>query len=200
MRNAAKVGLLISILFSGCSSETATRTFKCEVGNGADGRVVDVTGNEHPIYKAPDLKSDRIVNNKASSATGNTEYHSLWSSQKVEVQCEHGDWARIQVVEPDWLHFVKGWVETKYLLQTSQSGENRVFTEEDIYWDINTKDYKEGILKELNRIHKENPICTNAMDTGTVTKSPTKSTPGNPVFFVTCGSGVNAKNVWFTSN
>ena len=171
--------------------------FSCELGTSSDGHIVDVTGSDHRLYSKPDISSPQIINQKATSILGTTQYHTIDSSTRVQIQCEDGNWVKVQLQEPEWLRHVIGWVERTALLATSQSGAVRTYTEADIYWDNGTEPYKVAIVNAINRIYQENPKCTGSLDPATVAFSPSKSTPGNPVFFVTCGRGSNVSNVFF---
>jgi len=187
----------------GCSSEEASTSalaapsFSCETGIPADGRVVDVTGLDHKLYPAPDLNAEPIVNQKATAALGKTHYQTIDSSTRVQIQCESGAWVKVQLTEPEWLRHVSGWIESKHLLLPSQSGAVRTYTDSDIYWDKGTTPHKAAIIKAVNRVHQEDARCTGSLDPGTVALSPSKSKPGKPLFFVTCGSGYNVVNVYF---
>ena len=104
----------------------------------------------------------------------------------------------MQLTDPEWLRNVSGWVESKHLLLPSQSGAVRVYTDSDIYWDKGTAPHKSAIVKAVNRMHQEDARCTNSLDPSTVALSPSKSKPGTPTFFVTCGRGDTVVNVYFT--
>lgn len=73
------------------------------------------------------------------------------------------------------------------------------FTEEDFYWDKKTKEYKDLIVHMVNEIHRKNPKCM-TIDPATAAMSSTKGTASDPVFFVTCGEGINAFNVFFSKS
>ncbi len=75
----------------------------------------------------------------------------------------------------------------------------QVFTEEDFIWDKNTSPYKDIIVAAVNKIHRENSRCKE-IDPSSAYLSGSKSSPGKPVFFVTCGSGAKAFNVWFSKD
>ena len=74
-----------------------------------------------------------------------------------------------------------------------------VFTEEDILWDKYTEPYKDIVVAGVNKLHRENSRCKE-IDPGMAMFSPSKSSPGNPVFFVLCGSGAKAHNVFFSKS
>lgn len=171
--------------------------FKCEVGRPTFSDIVDVKGTGTELRVGPSARAARIINKRATEVLGETHYISVNSNSRVQVQCEQGDWVRIQILAPDMFAHVAGWVRRKILAVPRLAGEPRVFTADDIYWDKGTAPYKKAILKEINRLSKEVPPCTTDLNTGTVTKSSSKSEPGYPVFFVTCGSGLTIVNMFF---
>jgi hypothetical protein len=61
----------------------------------------------------------------------------------------------------------------------------RTFTEADIFFDDQTRPYKDLIVRAVNKIAREDPRCRDSLDPGGVVMSPSKSKPGKPVFFVT---------------
>lgn len=172
-------------------------SFNCEIGQKARGDVVDVLGKNNTLYAIPKDKSTAIVNEKATKALGETYYQLIDSTTKVQVQCTYEDWVKVRITEPDYLDSVVGWTSAKNLAMPLKNGEFRTFTENDIYWDEQTKKYKAQIVKAINRIHRENELCKKNIDTS-VSQSPTKSSPNKPVFFLACGSGMSISNVFFT--
>lgn len=74
--------------------------------------------------------------------------------------------------------------------------DERRFVEDDFYWDEDTSKFKEPIITVVNRIARENKSC-GVIDPSSVAKSSSRSKPGDPVFFVTCGEGSDVFNVWF---
>lgn len=64
----------------------------------------------------------------------------------------------------------------------------RVFVEEDFFWYEIDPQFKEQIVAVANKIIRENDNCKQ-LDTESSTKSPSRSKPGDPVFFFTCDSG-----------
>lgn len=69
--------------------------------------------------------------------------------------------------------------------------------EDDFYWDEDTSRYRAEIVKVVNRIAAENAKCPNP-DPQSVMLSTSRSKPGAPVFFVTCGQGAGVFNLWFS--
>lgn len=121
--------------------------------------VVAVSGS-NDIHEAPGKDAPRIVNEKATKALGKTFYQSVDSSTSVRRLCVQSDWTEIQVVSPDWLTHVHGWVHSKALrqIETDQGGK-RQYVEDDIYWDKDTSKFKPQIVAAVNRISRENAQC-----------------------------------------
>lgn len=73
------------------------------------------------------------------------------------------------------------------------------FTEKDIGWDQGTKDYKDIVIKGVNKVYAENSNC-HTLDTYVII-SKQKSTPQNPVFFVGCKTaGGEPFNAFFSKS
>jgi hypothetical protein len=168
----------------------------CGDGGLALNDVVAVTG-EYTLREKPDKASAKIKNEKASEALGTTQYHQIDYSTTVRRMCVQENWTEVQIVTPDWLNFVKGWAPNSVLreIEATASG-SRKYVEADFYWDDDTSRYKPEIIAVVNKIAAENRNCT-TIDPSSVAKSSSRSKPGDPVFFVTCGSGADVFNVWF---
>lgn len=158
--------------------------------------VVAVTGDHH-VRSSPSASAPKIKNEKASRALGKDHFHQIDSSTTVRRICAQEEWTEVQIVTPDWLNHVKGWVENSALreIEHTENG-GRVYVEDDFYWDKDTSMFKPQIVAVVNRIASQNRNCSQ-IDTSSVAKSPSRSKPGEPVFFVACGSGSNVFNVWF---
>lgn len=74
-----------------------------------------------------------------------------------------------------------------------------VFSEADFMFDNKTLPYKKIIISGVNKIHRENSKCKN-IDTSSAYISGSKGTKLNPVFYVTCGKGFKAFNVFFSKS
>ena len=158
-----------------------------------------VSGSSINVRKGPGAQYDKIVNREATEALGETLYVQIAHTVTVHEFCRKGDWSYIQVVKPDWLRKShRGWVASRYLRKEERDDMGvRVFTEADFIWDKNIAPYKDIIIAGVNKIHRENSRCKK-IDPSSAYISGSRSTPGGPVFFVTCGSGANAFNVWFS--
>ncbi len=160
--------------------------------------VVAITG-EHDLRVSPTPTAPRIRNNTASSALGIEIFHVVDQSTTVRRLCVQTGWTEVQIESPEWLTDVRGWVPNTALraIDVSENG-NRIYVAEDFYWDDDTEPFKSQIVSVVNRIARENRDC-GQIDPSSVAKSPSRSTADNPVFFVTCNSGTQAFNVWFSA-
>jgi hypothetical protein len=177
-------------------SVLAVKAASCEIGQAASGKLVSVTGS-YELRKTPAANGDRIKNEKASSIIGSTQYHEIDSSTTVRQLCASGEWSQVQIVTPEWLTFVKGWVPNEVLrgIERTPSGA-RVYVDADFIWDDDTSKFKRQIVAVVNKIAQDRDGCSD-LDTGSVALSPTRSKPGDPVFFVTCSPSGMPFNVWF---
>lgn len=191
---------IVLAALSACDSNKSYTQFTCEEGQKSSGSIVDVSGMDHTLYSLPTTDSPAVINEKATQLIGSVQYHIIDSSTRVQIQCEKGDWVKVQLTEPEWLTHVKGWTKREYLLLPRTPGEVRTYTENDIYWDKITKNHKGLIVKEINRIHREDSRCKDYIEPSSVALSPSKSQPNAPVFFVTCGKDAGAVNVYFTTS
>lgn len=149
------------------------------------------------LRQTPTIDSKKVKNEKASAALGKTLYHQVDSSTTVRRLCAQSDWTEVQIVTPEWLSDVKGWVLSKNIrIIEKQIGGARLYTQQDFHWDNDSRKHKKEIVAVINKIAKNNRNCTE-LDTSSMTLSPSKSKPNDPVFFVTCGSGASVFNVWF---
>lgn len=168
----------------------------CAMGQPGSGSVVAVIGSFEP-RTSPSERGARIKNEKASSILRELHYHAIDSSTTVRQVCTDGDWSEVQIVTPEWLTFVKGWVPNNILrgIERTASG-TRVYVESDFFWDEDTSKYKLQIVALVNKIAQEHAGCS-TVDTASVALSPSKSKPNDPVFFVTCTPSGIPFNVWF---
>lgn len=179
------------------TTQAASNT-DCGPNAVATGNTYGVTGSSINIRTGPGSQYDRIVNEKATRILKETMYIHIDSTVTIREVCRQGEWSRIQVVEPEYLRDShRGWVASRFLrnLETDTTG-RRVFTENDFIWDDRIRPYKDIIVAGVNKIHRENERCGQIDPSSAYVSS--KSTPSDPVFFVTCGSGANVFNVFFS--
>ena len=149
------------------------------------------------IYKFPDKKSEKLVNEKATDVFGKTEYYEVGKTETVRRICVLPQWTKIKIEDPAYLSNVIGWVPNSSLRKIDWDKDGkRIYSEKDVAWDKDTKKYKRQIVAAINKISRENSQC-HRLDTGSVLRS-TKSKIGHPLFFVTChNSSGEPFNVWF---
>lgn len=168
----------------------------CEGGGIVTGDEVAVSGDT-PLLSTPGKDAEKVINQKATDIMGHTEHQSLDATEKLKELCRQKEWSKVQVVEPDWLTDVVGWVPVSALrsIEKDSSGK-RTYVEADFYWDKDTSAYKPQIVANVNKIVRENDRCV-SIDPGSVSKSGDRSAPGKPVFFVMCNNPAGVFNVWF---
>ncbi|MFZ2870742.1 hypothetical protein [Zavarzinia sp.] len=168
----------------------------CGDGGAALMDIVAVTGS-YEVRIEPSASAAKVKNEKASAALGEPHYHSVDNSTTVRRLCTQSEWTKVKIVTPEWLTHVEGWVPNRLLrtIEVSDGGA-RIYVEADFIWDSDTSRYKNEIVAVVNKIARDNRNCSK-IDPSSVAKSPSKSKPGAPVFFVTCGEGADAFNVWF---
>ena len=158
--------------------------------------VVAVNG-ENFLRTKPSDKADKIKNAKATEILGSDQFHQIDNSTTVKRLCAQSDWTKVAIVTPDWLTDISGWVPNSALREIqTQDGGRRRFVETDFVWDNDSLKFKGQIVDVVNKIVRENEMCAD-IQTGSISLSPSKSKPNDPVFFVTCGSGAESFNVWF---
>jgi hypothetical protein len=77
------------------------------------------------------------------------------------------------------------------------SSESEVLSEGDFYFDETTLPYKSVIIAGVNKVHRENSRCKE-IDPSSAYISSSKGTASDPIFYVTCGSGANVFNAFFS--
>lgn len=168
----------------------------CAIGEPGSRNIVAVTGS-FELRTSPSESGSRIKNEKASAIIREDHYHQIDSSTTVKQVCADGEWSEVQIVSPEWLTFVKGWVPNKILRKIKRTADgNRVYVEPDFAWDKDTSTYKTQIIDMVNKIAREHEGCS-TVETASVALSPSKSKPKDPVFFVTCTPDGTPFNVWF---
>lgn len=149
------------------------------------------------LRTGPSEKAEKIKNAKASDILGTVQFHQIDRSTTVKRLCAQADWTQVIIATPEWLNDVQGWVPSKILREIEhQKNGSRLYVENDFNWDKDTVPYKMQIVDVINKISSNNEKC-GEIDTGALSLSPSKSKANDPVFFVTCGQGTDAFNVWF---
>ncbi len=80
-------------------------------------QVLGVNADGVVIRTAPREESEKLINERATEAFGETQYCQVDHSTKVEVLETKDDWSKIKVVEPHWLsESHQGWIPSSYLV------------------------------------------------------------------------------------
>lgn len=167
----------------------------CEGGGIATGDEVTVS-KMLDLRETPSASGKKIVNEKATEILRTTQYHGVDQTTRLTELCRQKSWSKIRIVEPDWLNHVVGWVPVSALRQIQRdSSGTRKYVAEDFMWDRHTTPYKAKLVNAVNRIVKENSRCP-SVETSSLAKSDSRSSPGKPMFYVTC-QGSQPFNVWF---
>lgn len=162
------------------------------------GKETQVVG-ESDIYEGPGEENRKIINKKTSEIMGKVFFHQVDESTVVKSMCSRGDWTYIKISEPSWLSHVEGWVKSSVLLSIAHDDKgNRIYREENFHWDDVSKKYKKDMVDAMNFLY-ESGLCK-GMDPYSLSVSKSKSTKKLDVFYITCGEGVQAKNVFFNQN
>lgn len=173
----------------------------CDEASTQSGVLKRVTGDENVLRNSPTPNGSKLINKKATAAFKETHYLTIDPSVTVREECSKSGWSRVQVVEPRHLTDTHiGWVKSDVLRgQQKNANGTLTFSEDDIVWDKGTTPYKKLVVAGVNKVHQENPRCRD-IDVATVTKSPSKGTKTDPVFFVSCGRGTDSFNAFFSKS
>jgi len=99
----------------------ASLSAECQSERASGAQLIDkesdVTGSEHYLLARPEVGAERKINNKATSALGETQYLSIDNSTRVFVECllPSSNYAYVRVVNPDYLQEHRGWVNASAL-------------------------------------------------------------------------------------
>ncbi|MBD8652333.1 hypothetical protein IFT66_14690 [Rhizobium sp. CFBP 13726] len=168
----------------------------CLIGNKVDRKELALN-SAYEIRNAPN--GEKKYNPVASEALKRPYYYQIDTSTTVEQKCADGDWTLVKITSPTWLADREGWAPNIVFRNIERSSDGaRIYVDTDLYWDEHSSPYKRSIVAKINEISRETRCREIQPDT--IAMSPTRSLPGRPVFFVTCGTGAGAFNVWFEPN
>lgn len=144
------------------------------------------------LHHEPNIKSDLIINQVATQNSSTTHYIHVDNSCTIKELCYENGWSYIKVLTPEYLvDSHQGWIESKVLKRYKIGKDNFFdFVEKDFYFSSNSKQYKELIIKAVNKIHRENSECRTIFpDTASLITD--KWEPKKVLFGVQCGSYPN---------
>ena len=199
IKNTLVVALTIVLLYGGEAQAASAEL--CGKGSAKSGQTLRVNGSGVVLRAAPNARSEKLINQTATQILKSTEYLTIDNTVTVVEECNQGDWSRVRVTEPDWLRDSHiGWVPSSSLRgQKKDSGGVVQFTEADFVWDKKTSPHKKIIVAGVNKVHRENARCK-TIEPGSAYISASKGSASDPVFFVTCGTGVNSFNAFFSKS
>lgn len=192
---------LVLALAAPAAPVVAASAQPCGPESVKSGQTLKVNGSDVVLRAGPSTKSEKLINQKATQILKTTQYLTIDNTATVVEECCQAGWSRVQVTEPDWLRASHiGWVpSTAFRGQKKDDSGQVVFTEADFIWDKKTTPYKKIIVAGVNKVHKENSRCK-TIDPGSAYISSSQGTTSDPVFFVTCGTGANAFNAFFSKS
>lgn len=184
------------VLVTLCSPAGAETAHPCDA-NAEKINKVKTVKRDAVLRLLPSNKAKKVINPKATETMHSIQYAQIDSSTKVREVCRQNGWSYVELTEPEWLvtsH--KGWVQSNVLnaIKISGSGK-RVYRENEVGWDKYTTPYKKQVLFAINNFLQDD--CKEGLDTFSVTQSPSRTTKKDPVFFIACGSGSKARNIFF---
>lgn len=118
----------VALVLSSCAPTTpsiderfASLSAECQSERPSGAQLIekesDITGSEHYLLARPASGAEKKINNKATSALGETQYLSVDNSTRVFVECllPSSNYAYVRVVNPDYLQEHRGWVTASAL-------------------------------------------------------------------------------------
>ncbi|MBY0430518.1 MAG: hypothetical protein K2Q10_04920 [Rhodospirillales bacterium] len=195
-------GLSLALLLTSAGTVNAAAVIPiepCGAGSDSIDRVAALGGSGIALHAGPGSDKPRIGDAEAARLVGKAVDATLDRSMTVREQCRRGEWSRVTVEEPKALREShQGWVLTQALrLIVASTDGARVFSAGDFAWTHETMPHKTQILRKLNHLPQDNKLCAK-LNPASLGRSPTRSTADNPVFFVTCGEGPQAVNIYFS--
>lgn len=167
----------------------------CGDGGVVFSDIVSVTG-QVDLHESPG--GERLLNERMTAALKEKHYLNASNTGLIQRVCVQDDWTEVKLLAPESLKGTAGWVESEAIrtIEMDQNGV-RIFVEDDFYWgDDVTAKFKPEIVSVVNRIVRENDKCDD-INTGSVVLSHEESSPGQPVFSVSCNPYSTSFNVLF---
>lgn len=80
-----------------------------------------ISGEGIELRMGPGTNYDKVINEKTSKILKKTIYASVDYSVKVVEEETKGNWSKIKVIEPSYLIYHKGWIQSKYIIKKGQT-------------------------------------------------------------------------------
>jgi hypothetical protein len=149
-----------------------------------------VKGSGVELRAGPGEQHERLLNERASKAFGTRMYLELDSSAQVRRTCEAGAWSYVQA-QNYLTETHRGWVQTRHLVSAEMP---RTVDELDL--EPQDEPHRSDLTRMVRRIESENSRCSRV---SLVTRSASKGSASNPVWFATCeAKGGPSFNVFFS--
>jgi len=112
IKNSTLIASIIFVL-SSCGENKSASNSNEELSKP---KVLSILKDEIYLMSEPNSNSDKLINEKATKAIGETIYLQVDRSTKIVIKESRGDWMKINVVKPE--HLSKshvGWIESEFI-------------------------------------------------------------------------------------
>jgi hypothetical protein len=193
--------ILVMMVLLGPVFAIADTSQSCGEGTVKTGKTYKLNGSGINVRKGPSTKFEKVINEKFSRIAKKTKYITVDNTVTVYEECTKDGWSKVRVTDPDWLRDShRGWISSNFLRgKKMDSSGKEVFAEADFSFTEKTRPHKSLIIAGVNKVHRENARCK-TIDPSSAYISSSKGTKSNPVFYVTCGTGANVFNAFFSKS
>lgn len=195
----AATAFFIATFSSRPSSQDPDQSVACDGSAVASGKTYLGPAEETILKSSPTADGQLLTNKQASETLKTTIFISVTGSNTLREECRKGNWSKVRVIDqPGISGTYVGWMPSAGL-RTAQIDKDgfRTYEVADFVWDTETSKHKNTIVEGVNQVHRKNPLCKE-LSTSNIGISRSKSEPGNPVFYVSCGAGNALTNVYFS--
>lgn len=132
MKKLLITALFVTLFLVGCSKNIEI-TNSVPIKQEITPKIYSINWEGILIMKLPDLKSEKLVNKKATELLWETQYATVDYSVKVIIEEGSWSWSRIKVVEPEHLSSThKWWIENKYIKDYQVEDDSLVDKDKDL--------------------------------------------------------------------
>lgn len=164
-------------------------------GDGAlvPGEVLEVAADGVGLRAGPGADAAPVLDVPLSMDEGRSIAVTPSRAEHVEVLVSDGDWVRIRLIEGRGRSTkpgAEGWVQRADLTAVRAPEAYRTFTTADFDWARIPVDLRAELLAAVNRAHRDQPDCRDAIDPSSLGATGGLSAVlGAPVFGIACGAG-----------